>query len=341
MRKKKECGFTLVELLVVIAIIGILIGMLLPAVQSVRQAARRTTCANNVRQIALACHNYESARRSFPPGTIYNEIGAGPLYDPARVDGSGVTTLVYLLPFMEQTNLNSYISADRSLKQTGAAWWGTISGSGSGTILDFEAAQFDVPLFQCPSSGSQSMTGISVDMAADLATFLITNADAAMDAGYASYLALGTTDYVSNSGHSSNDLSSDKFEFRGPFGERTRETFATISDGASNTVCFSEVRPFTYAAGITGPNDRIGFSWFGASNFPSGYGINRRYTEADGEGVEFIGKPYPSFSSNHPGGVNMARCDGSMQFVDENITAEVRDAFCGIADGQVIDSSEF
>ena len=339
---KNMRGFTLVELLVVIAIIGILIGMLLPAVQSVREAARRTTCANNIRQLALACHNYESAHRKFPPGTIYYEAGAGPFYDPDLVDGSGVTTLVFLLPFLEQDNLNSFITADRSLTQVGAAWWGGISGDSTGMILDFEAAQFNVPPFQCPSSGSELNTGIAVDMVADLVTFLITDADAAMDpAEYGPYLTLATTDYVSNSGFSSNDKTGDHFDFRGPFGERTKETFASISDGSSNTVCFSEVAPFTFAAGVTGPNDLITFSWFGASNYPSGWGINRLYTLDDGEGPEFVGKPYPSFSSNHPGGVNMALCDGSTQFVQGDIADEVRDAFCGIADGQVFDASSF
>jgi len=179
-------------------------------------------------------------------------------------------------------------------------------------------------------------------MAADLSSFFVTDADAAMDAGYASYLALGTTDYVSNSGHSSNDREGDFFEFRGPFGERTKETFASISDGASNTVCFSEVRPFTYGAGFTEPNDRLGFSWYGASNYPAGWGVNRTFTIDDPDGgPEFVGEPYPSFSSNHTGGVNMALCDGSTRFVQENISDEVRDAFCGIADGEVFDASSF
>ena len=67
-KKPRNRGFTLVELLVVVAIIGILIGMLLPAVQQVREAARRIECANKMRQLALACHNYHSAHDHFPPG---------------------------------------------------------------------------------------------------------------------------------------------------------------------------------------------------------------------------------------------------------------------------------
>ena len=70
--RNRNRGFTLVELLVVIAIIGILIGMLLPAVQQVREAARRISCANQIRQLALACHNYESANQEFPVGHVNN-----------------------------------------------------------------------------------------------------------------------------------------------------------------------------------------------------------------------------------------------------------------------------
>ena len=103
-------GFTLVELLVVIAIIGILIGMLLPAVQSVRSAAQRTACSNNVRQLALAVHNYESGLQKFP----VNQIGPGNEKASAagEFESGFYSWLVPLLPHMEQGNL--YDSFDLS-----------------------------------------------------------------------------------------------------------------------------------------------------------------------------------------------------------------------------------
>jgi prepilin-type N-terminal cleavage/methylation domain-containing protein/prepilin-type processing-associated H-X9-DG protein len=94
-------GFTLVELLVVIAIIGILIGMLLPAVQSVREAARRTVCANNIRQVALAVHNYESAHQRFP----VNQVGPGASDGLGGFKSGFYSWFVPILPQLEQANL--------------------------------------------------------------------------------------------------------------------------------------------------------------------------------------------------------------------------------------------
>jgi prepilin-type N-terminal cleavage/methylation domain-containing protein len=113
-------GFTLVELLVVIAIIGILIGMLLPAVQMVREAARRITCGNNIRQLGLSMHNYESAQGHLPSGWSEN----------------GYTWGVEILPFIEQQNLYSTI-------ERGASWTSGANERAAATV---------VPIARCPTS---------------------------------------------------------------------------------------------------------------------------------------------------------------------------------------------
>ncbi len=109
--RSRRSGFTLVELLVVIAIIGILVGLLLPAVQAAREAARRMQCSNNLKQIGLALHNYESAHRRFPPGFISTVTGtwSGLGNDPIPEAGPGWSFFAMILPHLEQTSLHSSI----------------------------------------------------------------------------------------------------------------------------------------------------------------------------------------------------------------------------------------
>lgn len=135
-------GFTLVELLVVIAIIGILISMLLPAVQSVREAARRTTCANNLVQIGLAMHNYEFAFSSLPPGVVDKK---GPIQNVAGGGTQHVSWTVHMLRFIEQNGIADNFDINA----------GTYAG------VNASARAMVIPTFICPSNGdnmNQSQT---------------------------------------------------------------------------------------------------------------------------------------------------------------------------------------
>jgi len=124
--KQSSHGFTLVELLVVIAIIGILIGMLLPAVQQVREAARRSACSNKMKQIALGMHNYASAYKHFPAGLTSN-----PYTDEAsatnEIDSHAWSFTTQTLPFMELNNLHDSLAQSSNNFAT-VRWWGGTSG---------------------------------------------------------------------------------------------------------------------------------------------------------------------------------------------------------------------
>jgi prepilin-type N-terminal cleavage/methylation domain-containing protein/prepilin-type processing-associated H-X9-DG protein len=208
-------GFTLVELLVVIAIIGILVGLLLPAVQAAREAARRMQCSNNLKQIGLACHNYESTYKRFPP----MQCGTGAVH-PGTVHGGfqrfAMSGHYALLPYVEQSSLyNNMTNHNRE------PWHG------------FYVQR--VPYLECPSS-----SGDAEPTNAGRTRGLSNYGFCAGDNYASSQVMQGSTQERDNTG-----LSAQKLEIRnrGAFG-RSWPKIAEFTDGTSNTIAIAEyIRP--------------------------------------------------------------------------------------------------
>ena len=311
-------GFTLVELLVVIAIIGILIGMLLPAVQQVREAARRATCMNNIRQVALASHNYDSAHKEMPPGVLAAPLsGITRGFDPvvSGIDQENwIGTKVFLLPFMEQNNLDAIFDTNRSIR-TGdrAKWW-----ESPHTVWD-DAGTYKIPGFLCPSdAGHVSAVGVFIGLYARNTT-LGGWWDPSGDGTH-----LARCNYMSSSGgvgaYESGGASSYWNARAGIFTNRSENGFGSMTDGSSNVIAFAENSSNTEVAGIM-----TDYSWI-CDGMPSGWGLR-----SDNEP-----KGWYQYGSRHPGNlIIIALGDGSGHSVRSSIQNSLWNNLHGKSDGEI------
>ena len=326
MRIARRRGFTLIELLVVIAIIAILIGLLLPAVQKVREAAGRIRCQNNLKQIGLAIHNYEAAYRRLPPG------GKG--YGWCRYpDPHGdrqiynLNGLLLLLPFLEQTSLYNRYDPNSCVMNcmegnTGCcppvASVGTLQGE---AVASGNAAVVATPVavFRCPSDrGDPGLPArnqyYGISTASDLRGAK-TNYD------FSAYLNYDCNVWRRMSGAT-----------RRMFGENSTTRFADVADGLSNTIMVAETTLDVYNGRCSAWGYR-GWVMVGI-DVANGGGINRwDFTGTDPQPGR-LGS-WGRCGSLHPGGANVLLGDGSTRFLRETADRVVLDRLCAMADGAV------
>lgn len=334
----RKLGFTLVELLVVIAIIGILIGMLLPAVQQVREAARRTECGNKMRQLALGCLNYESAHMRFPPG------GARSIDFPSdgQTAPGGFSWMGYILPHVELNNL--WQEAD-------------FTGTTYNNMIDV-LGNLLVPTFKCPSSPLEEFSA-NIGSPATIADYVGISGNTGM-------LSADVPGPMSSSETTDGQWTDIRgvFSQTGVFYNDSKTTFGQISDGSSNTMIIAEVSDFIFIAGSNGPEPR-GYRPGGrgeASNengpgFHAGWqfntspdnlynctalrylinpGTSQPWTTDSSDGVHFRGYNTP-IRSAHPGGVQVALGDGSVQFVNDSLNLSTLARLANRSDGLVVE----
>ena len=342
---RSRSGFTLVELLVVIAIIGILVGLLLPAVQAAREAARRMSCSNNLKQFGLALHNYESAFKSLPYGT-------NPHKEPSWVTRySKGGQLVKLLPFIEQTPLYQQIDWSLLIGPAGHPGGGVtvqMSNFGYGhnawATIRPQPGQRDLPNFRCPSD---PFTGAPN---ASHANYALSMGNQRMDDGgrcpglNGNNLGLGNTAGLGDIGAAEDGNRISGLTSR--FGQWTAK-LRDITDGTSNVIAMGETRPKCGDHSFYFAWSHWNYGWI-ATVAP----INHPTCGGEGKGKDDVTggsedcnhfrtwNMSMGFKSLHTGGAQFVFADGSVHFLPASIDYMTYQRLGDRRDGQVTGNYE-
>jgi prepilin-type N-terminal cleavage/methylation domain-containing protein/prepilin-type processing-associated H-X9-DG protein len=319
--QRERLGFTLVELLVVIAIIGVLVALLLPAVQSAREASRRMSCSNNLKQLGLAVQNYHDTFQQFPSGCLSSTL-------------FGPSAHVYLLPFIEQQNVfDLYDPADHS-------------GASTATVND-KPAKFRPKVYTCPSERNPRLDTVLgwTNYHTNHGTWVGTGGkrwdglfgptfDAGGAKGIQNIRMASVQDGTSHTAAFSEvcngpvggelDRKTDCFEFSG--------SLSAVPATARATLQAQDWKSASSAGGWSPDWRWRGYPWREGSIWRNGYNHllppNSPCWRANGDWWQLI-SPASSF---HPGGVNTAFCDGSVRLISDTVDGAAWEA-AGSRDG--------
>lgn len=314
---RRKRGFTLIELLVVIAIIAILIALLLPAVQQAREAARRSQCKNNLKQLGLALHNYHETFSVMPPGHI------GRCTTP-RLFASGLTML---LPYIDQAPLyNQYNSNGCATTYSSISTGPGTLGAGDDPVTNGNAAVVKnlVTVFLCPSdSGTDKISSPT-------GAYGISATNTGTGGAKTNYDFITITPYNTCENWEGTSPTS-----RCMFGDNSKCRLDDVKDGTSNTMMVGETTRNVYNGGTNAWGYR-GHVMVGL-NLVS-YPINRFWYSSASPQQQPQGKlgSWAYAGSMHTGGAHFTLGDGSVRFISENIDTTTRQNLARMADGNVL-----
>ncbi len=326
-RHVRKRGFTLIELLVVIAIIAILIALLLPAVQQAREAARRSTCKNNLKQIGLALHNYHDAHSAFPYSVSHaHSITSGSASHPIGLNHRG---WLLLLPYIDQAPLynqfNFSLAASTGAPTAKPVPGGLLPGS-PGNANDLVISRI-IPAFMCPSDDNVTHYNSTTS-----AHYAIAPGSSTEKAAHTNY------DFsVTRTSSSASIWSQESRTTRRMFGLDASSRIRDVKDGMSNTVAVAETTRFTF--------NGVSATWGHAKWV--GHGVDLTYSRGinwwpccawDSPPFQRPTNPgrlgdWSTVGSLHTGGAHVLLGDGAVRFISENIDATTRNNLAYISDG--------
>lgn len=312
-RVPRGSGFTLVELLVVIAILGVLVGLLLPAVQAARESSRRSACQNNLKQIGLALQNYESVQQKFPPGKKWSR----PRNDPQTFDYAWSSIL---LDYVEEQTLHDQIDFKIPLTDP----------------MNLPATSMVLPIYLCPSTSRIEEHRTADGQLENL------GGQPGEGLGCIDYLGVSGPDKEQKNPASGQEYGRQRGVLLGTKGlldgkklmEPPTVKASSIIDGLTNTICIVECTGRGADVKKSGEIDSLNGAWASGSNISHiNKGVNTQLPPKAWEDERIF--------SDHPAGANILTCDGSVQFLANETDPEIIRSLCSRDGEETIDPLPF